>query len=101
LCLLVTLKPKLFTDASITERLLFVLLEECSDIRPNSHDAPDLLPRFFRAHARFHFASSFSRSVFETVRIMRRALSNAFSFGIAGHVRRWWLHLIPMVTLLA
>ncbi|PYT34300.1 MAG: hypothetical protein DMG58_05210 [Acidobacteria bacterium] len=35
----------------------------------------DFLDRFFLARARFQFASSFNRSSFETVRILRRALS--------------------------
>jgi hypothetical protein len=40
--------------------------------------------RFFRARARLHFASAFSTSSFETVNILRTALSNRSNSVLPG-----------------
>src|SRR6266496_1801005 len=40
--------------------------------------------RFFRARARFHFASAFRRSSLETVRTLRTALSNLSNSVLPG-----------------
>lgn len=58
------------------------------------------LARFFRARACFHFASALSRSAFETVRTLRRALSILSASvlpgtcgagsGFMGSLSSWW-----------
>jgi hypothetical protein len=44
----------------------------------------DLLVRLFRVRSRFHFASRFSRSFFDTLNILRRALSNLSASVLPG-----------------
>jgi hypothetical protein len=46
-----------------------------TEVMHHGESQASFLARFFRSRARFHFASSFSKSTFDTVRTLRKALS--------------------------
>jgi hypothetical protein len=60
-----------------------------------------LLTRFFRARVRFHFASAFTRSSFETVSTFRNALSNRSNFETAPRTRAAAITFLPAHLILS